>query len=1092
NIAEARGTLTPSHNLHVCHFPDTQFDVLDLFLEQLVSSTPPTATALAAPIDSLFVARSLVRVDNVDDPHIAALLGRADIIGEDDLITRPRAVVVGPAGSGKSYLLDRLSRGGHGSTQFVLVPARALPEPVGSVRALIGQWLSAGRVYEEFTLDAVIDGTLPIHLLIDGLDELVPSARGAVVDALTRIGREMPHIRLTVTSRPAAALAKFDIEWQSFELLCDSAWRQEFLAKADVTEEALAARLGPSADRLSSLLTIPFYLRRLATSTSAALDQALSAGDVLGILLAVLDEQVNGDAALQAVSSGVRSWLTKVALVMQLSGQRELLFNTLTPLAAGLGLGDVELVAQRLAARSLLQDPADTWSFEHRLFSDALIADRVLENSPSAWIDLIAPTVRGRSAVREDWREVTGLVGARSRQWRAEISARDLVVGARITPATAGIDERITAMTTLWEHSARRQVWLEGDARGPNDGDHIIRLAPDPFPQPLHSIVVGALTTGTRYDRSNALSLLVRIDKDPETLLRHALATEADSTLRRSAASWATRLNLTNLRDDVLARALQPADDAEASDMAAIALELSPRADKLRVGHELRAAGNQNVHDFYLFDDNQVLEQIHWRLGEARMSPEDTIYRGDRKLAELLVELPQSTTITDEDAAAVAELAAYSGAPTARAIISWVSERPLACAAGLVRALESDDVHIHDIINLAVAIGAGALASAGAPNNIVEMIKIQEQARAAFEAAVPTDLEGDAEAVTAFVPPASASDTLNQLLGMPTDDALELLLRRERPLVQALRESDPVTKQRMRLLLADLWAGKDLTSAVTAVGDGREVTIARWALAVLAFGHAADFALTDERWISVAVCGWSTEPLRVWLASTATPDRLSNAARDAPVAAWTFRDVARIATPARVPDIEVRVHELDDAQLDTAEGHELLHALAASGAEGALRAAAKRSEALANYTEPLLAAAGDVPSQRAQLHRLRERLAAGQVVDRHEAPWLDAVSDPQLADDVLDAFIAGGQTNRGSTPFDVTSVLLTVSCRIGGDQTLARLEAVASEPAWEGAQWLFRNVDEMLQRELTLAAELPSHARLANLGLPTPSAPAPL
>jgi hypothetical protein len=217
----------------------------------------------------------------------------------------------------------------------------------------------------------------------------------------------------------------------------DENWQRAFLAHAGTSIEALRALLGPAQPVVEPLLTIPFFLRRLVDLADAGLEAAVAHGDALGVVLTLLNEQINADPNLKLVRPAVGSWLGRVALLMQLTGRRTVALEDVRPLTADLELGDIDLLTSRLASRSLLEEAADRWSFGHRIFSEALVADTLTREAPGEWLDIVAPVFDGRSAVREDWLAPLDLVCARNGAWREALRRRDEVTVARLTPSSA-------------------------------------------------------------------------------------------------------------------------------------------------------------------------------------------------------------------------------------------------------------------------------------------------------------------------------------------------------------------------------------------------------------------------------------------------------------------------------------------------------------------------------------------------------------------------------------------------------------------------------------------------------------------------------
>lgn len=142
--------------------------------------------------------------------------GTTGVRVEAALSERPRTLLRGEAGSGKTTLLQWLAvncaRGSftgplaswNGRVPFLVRlrshADRALPEP-GAFLADVGR-MSAGLMPNSW-----VDRQLATNglLLVDGVDELVPSQRRGVKTWLGQLCRAFPELPIVVTSRPSAA-----------------------------------------------------------------------------------------------------------------------------------------------------------------------------------------------------------------------------------------------------------------------------------------------------------------------------------------------------------------------------------------------------------------------------------------------------------------------------------------------------------------------------------------------------------------------------------------------------------------------------------------------------------------------------------------------------------------------------------------------------------------------------------------------------------------------------------------------------------------------------------------------------------------------
>lgn len=1068
-----RAPLNRLHGLAPCSYARGRHDVLGPFCCELVRCEE-AETRSNHPVevitDPLYTPRQLLRIDEHDDPQVALMLGTAELIDEATLATQHRNVVVGLPGSGKSELLKHLASDRDADDLPALVRMRDVTAVTGSPESLLREWLmSADAAYATVDPDEVMGGDVRAHLMLDALDEHQPRTRAAAVDAIARVADAYPAVRITLTTRPTVAVA--DLDWPTYELQADSRWREEFLRRAGSSTEELFARVAQARPAIDPLLTVPFFVRRLVELNDAQLKDALSRADIVAITKALLRQQVDADPDLARDADAVVTWLTRVALRMQLTGSRRTSLAELEPLTAQLGLGDPMLLTERLAGRALFEETADGWSFGHRVFADCLVVDALNDDDPANWLDIVAPVAHGRSAVREDWEAPIGYLCRASRQWRAAITGRDGAAAARSTPVDADLDERRRAATALWERARRLQIWLDdGMGRGHDDAAVVGAMIAAGGLDDVAEQIELALGSDSRYDRANALDALMHAHPERgNELIAAVLGREPDSTVRRSAASWARRLELYELRDLVLARALEPADDAEASDMASIALHLTPATDRAETGRRMLVAGNTEVRDYMILEGLEPVEQIRWLLDAARADPEEATYGSHSQLVQAVGQLGGTTPEQQRD---VGEALALSHATDPDAL-AWVHDHP-ASARGIVAGLESGHIHRYDINSLLLAAGSKALTEAGAPTDVIEWAQTCERPR---EPALP-DLEDHPRPERAPEPPLPLAGVLD----LPSDERFATLLRQSTRLVRDAQRASPAIRQRLHTVLDETWTGRDLRDGITLTTNG--ATVEHWADLILTYGPASEMTLGDVRWCQAATCGWLfSEQLR-WLGQQATQERLDDAAA---AARPTPRHLAQLLTMGSDLDVDAiiaRTNELEGDLLDD-EHDRLLDALVRVGRPDALRALRDRYPQISDRAAKLLARAGDVDAQRHELERLRDRFNAGERIDRDEVPWLEQVREPALLGVVLEVIYAAhvGREPDDNSPFTADRAATAVVDRIGGPAALDALDDIVTQRPWPGAQWLSQMRADVLQRELTAAAAPAVSARLTELRL---------
>ncbi len=463
--------------------------------------------------------------------------------GETSLEREQLAIVVGPPGSGKTRLLQELARR-PGADRVLLLRLRDVRDAVGEPEALLRRWLEAAAALagEPVAIENVLAGQVRIWLLLDALDEVPLERRRAVAEAIEMLSRTFPQHRFTVTSRPVAALADLSPTWRVFDLVCDRRWRSEFLAANEVEEERFWAELAPAGPRLESLLRVPFFLR----GAVHLLERGQTVTDAMQIALALLDESLQADDSLAPLGAAPRAWLKRVALLQQLSGGGSIGDEALEALAADQGgLGDLAVLTDLLASRSLLAASSGRWTFTHRLFGEALAAEQLLAEPPEPWLDCVAPETGGWSAVLDQWSATMAMVLFRSAEWRGQVASRDPRFAARATPPDAPGEERLAAASLLWRRAAEWEVWIDPVSTGPatTDAEVIAALDRGGDLDPLLRDVKSGLGAPSRYVRGNAVDVLAAVEPpDAAGLFGEVLADDPDQVVRRAAASAARSL----------------------------------------------------------------------------------------------------------------------------------------------------------------------------------------------------------------------------------------------------------------------------------------------------------------------------------------------------------------------------------------------------------------------------------------------------------------------------------------------------------------------------------------------------------------------
>ncbi len=132
---------------------------------------------------------------------------------------------------------------------------------------------------------------------------------------------------------------------------------------------------------------------------------------------------------------------------------------------------------------------------------------------------------------------------------------------------------------------------------------------------------------------------------------------------------------------------------------------------------------------------------------------------------------------------------------------------------------------------------------------------------------------------------------------------------------------------------------------------------------------------------------------------------------------------------------------------------------------------------------PYLAKAGDPGAAHELLVELRARLNAGEVPDREDVIWLDAVADPAELPWLFECLEqAAAKAER--SPFGPFGPLQAAIARIDGEEAVRRYDDLLAREPFEGAQFLRSQRDGVLQDQLRAVGLKAARSVLAELSLP--------
>lgn len=551
-------------------------DQLDLFGVDTHHFRPRTRVSVA--YFSLTVTGSTrgTRYDRRDEDWFADRRGdTSGVRVEDALATAPRTLLRGDAGSGKTTLLQwvavNCARGGftgqlaawNGRVPFFVRlrsygdchPPRPEEFPVGVADPIVGV-MPEGWVHRQLSSNAV--------LLVDGVDELVPSQRARVRDWLARLVTAYPDLPVVVTSRPAAASQSWLVD-QGFTALL-----LEPMSPSDIAEfcrrwhdavrsatDALPCppeELGEYESALLRNLDARRALRTLATNPLlCAMLCALNLDrhrqlppDRMALYAASLDMLLERRDVDRGVMQAVRldkgaklAILQHLAWRLTFAGRVELAFEDCAHHVARAvdRLPEVTVAADEalrflLERSGVIRDPAiGRVDFIHRTFQEYLAAKEAAEDHlmdvlineahSDRWRETIIMAA-GHATAKNRNEILTGILERADREPKAARRLRLLASACLDTSQTvepevmARIDASLATAIPPRDKRESRTLSLAGD--------RVLRRLPTSLDEVSEAVGVACVRTAALVNGPAALQLLAGYAADPRIDVQHELA----------------------------------------------------------------------------------------------------------------------------------------------------------------------------------------------------------------------------------------------------------------------------------------------------------------------------------------------------------------------------------------------------------------------------------------------------------------------------------------------------------------------------------------------------------------------------------------
>jgi len=633
-----RARISPRFGLHLVTFE--AFAQLDGFAASLATvsrvSVPPEPEIqrFEPPEEWTYVPNVLVERGASDEEtereELLAALGwrgervfgerlGAPALDERAVAVGHRDVIVGAPGSGKSELLRQAGELVPEDEQPVLVRCAAVSiDAGGEPITLLTRWAASGEgLRGELAVNPEALQVERFHFFFDGLDEIALDRQEDAAALIAEVARAFPQHRFTIASRPVETVAVFPRdEWRILDLRPGAEWQQRYLDEIGVSLDAMEEEM-PALRDLRELLQLPFFLARVVRFHREG--RLRDFPDLWALIQELVTEALARESArLPLETERARRWLKDIALAMLLAGRTTLSLDELArfELAPELA-GSVEEISNEMVLRLMLQARGGGFAFIHRIIGESLAAEALADVGPAQFLlDAVVPVRDDDFAgTRSDWLVPLAFLLPRDDGWRQAVRERDRLQAARGVSLDAAVEERRAAAELLWACYAEWRIWM-WDYDAPDlieDAEVLGRLLRGgSLDDLIEEIRTSIYENPSEQVQGNAIRVLSLANTELEDDLRRVLEDDdRAAVVRRQAAIAARDLKLDALLPLIVARAVEPADSAEAQDCSLCAMTLAPADAVLETALQLVS--------------NSHSRMVAMTYAQRRLPPEDLV-----------------------------------------------------------------------------------------------------------------------------------------------------------------------------------------------------------------------------------------------------------------------------------------------------------------------------------------------------------------------------------------------------------------------------------------------------------------------------------